>query len=510
MRGVEDSGARASIGTYGLELETEHDLIVGADLKHLATIRDTFTMSLRFYNTLTQQMEAFTPLEDNVVRMYTCGPTVYNFVHIGNLRTFTFQDILRRWLRARGYKLDHVMNITDVEDKIIRNAAAEKKSIEQYTATYTQAFLEDCATLRLEQPERLVKATEHIPEMVEAIEKLGDKGFTYKSDGSVYYRIANFPTYGKLSHNDFSGIRAGARVDVDEYDKADARDFVLWKAQKDGEPGWPGHTLGTGRPGWHIECSVMATKYLGPTLDIHTGGVDLTFPHHENEIAQSEALTGKPFVRFWLHAEHLSIEAQKMSKSLGNFYTLRDLLKMDYAPEAVRYLLASVPYRKKLNFTFDGLKAAATSIERLRNYKLRLETAKFGEGVNEKFLERTRAATQAFDDALDEDLNTAGALAAMFEYVRDTNTAMDAGEFLAGNASAALGFLNRFDSIFDVLRPAASAGGLSDSAVDALIAERTAAKKSRDFARADQIRMDLAAQGIVLEDTKEGVRWKRQ
>jgi cysteinyl-tRNA synthetase len=465
-------------------------------------------MALRFYNTLSQQVETFAPLSGNVVRMYTCGPTVYNYVHIGNLRTFTFQDILRRWLRARGYTLDHVMNITDVEDKIIRNATAQHKSIFEYTAQYTQAFLDDMRTLRLEIPERLAKATDHIGEMVEAIEKLDQRGYTYKSDGSMYYRIANFPSYGKLSHNDFSGIRAGARVDVDEYDKADARDFVLWKAKKDGEPGWD-TPLGDGRPGWHIECSVMAMKYLGETLDIHTGGVDLIFPHHENEIAQSEALTGKPFVRYWLHAEHLIVEGQKMSKSLGNYYTLRDLIEKGYAPEAVRYLLASVPYRKKLNFTFDGLKAAATAIDRLRNYKRRLETAKFNEGVSEKVEQRTRAAQQAFDDALDEDLNTAEALAAVFEYARDTNTAMDLGEFLAGNVAGALAFLEHFDAVFDVLQPAANAGGLSDAEIDTLIAERAAAKKARNFARADEVRAQLAAQGIVLEDTKDGVRWKR-
>jgi cysteinyl-tRNA synthetase len=465
-------------------------------------------MALRFYNTLTQQVENFVPLHGNVVRMYTCGPTVYNFVHIGNLRTFTFQDILRRWLRARGYQLDHVMNITDVEDKIIRNAAAEHKSIAEYTSVYTQAFLDDTAALRLERPERMVKATEHIDEMASAIEKLRDLGFTYVSEGSVYYRIANFPSYGKLSHNDFSGIRAGARVDVDEYDKADARDFVLWKAQKNGEPAWQ-TPLGPGRPGWHIECSVMAMKYLGETLDIHTGGVDLTFPHHENEIAQSEALTGKPFVRFWLHAEHLSIDSQKMSKSLGNFYTLRDVLAMGYTPEQIRYQLAAVPYRKKLNFTFDGLKAAATSIERLRNYKLRLETAKLSGGVNEKLIDRAAAATRAFEEALDADLNTAEALAAVFEYVRDTNTAMDAGEFLNGNTTAAFEFLARFDSIFDVLTPTTSTTGLSDADIEAKIAEREAAKKSKDFARADQIRKDLGALGIILEDTKQGARWKR-
>ena len=465
-------------------------------------------MSLRFYNTLSQQVEEFTPLHDNVVRMYTCGPTVYNYVHIGNLRTFTFQDILRRWLRARGYQLDHVMNITDVEDKIIRNAKAANQTIQEYTAIYTKAFLEDIATLRLERPERIVLATEHIADMVSAVQKLEERGFTYVSDGSVYYRISNFPSYGKLSHNDFSGIRAGARVDVDEYDKADARDFVLWKAQKDGEPGWDS-PIGKGRPGWHIECSAMAMKYLGETLDIHTGGVDLTFPHHENEIAQSEAITGKPFVRYWLHAEHLSIDAQKMSKSAGNFYTLRDLLGMGYAPEAIRYLLASVPYRKKLSFAFDGLKAAATSIDRLRNYKLRLKTDKFPDGANTALSERTRAAASAFDAALDDDLNTAEALASVFEYIRDTNTAMDAGGFPAGNVPAALEFLNRFDSVFDVLKPATRTDGLADTEVNALIAERTAAKKARNFTRSDEIRAELAAQGVILEDTKEGVRWKR-
>jgi cysteinyl-tRNA synthetase len=466
-------------------------------------------MALRFYNTLTQQVEPFAPLHDNVVRMYTCGPTVYNYVHIGNLRTFTFQDILRRWLQARGYQLDHVMNITDVEDKIIRNASAEHKSIAEYTEKYTQGFLEDTAALRLQRPERLVKATEHIAEMVQAIQDLERGGYTYDSEGSIYYRISKFPDYGKLSHNDFSGIRAGARVDVDEYDKANARDFVLWKARKDGEPFWDS-AIGPGRPGWHIECSVMAMKYLGETLDIHAGGVDLVFPHHENEIAQSEAITSKPFARFWLHSEFLNVEAQKMSKSAGNFYTLRDLREMGYAPEPIRYLLASVPYRKKLNFTFDGLKAAATAIDRLRNFKLRIETDKFAEGTNEALIERTAAASKQFGDSLDDDLNTAEALAALFEYVRDANTAMDSGEFRAGNIPAALELLDQFDRIFDVLRPSATDDALGDAQVEALIAERASAKKNRDFARADQVRKQLLEAGIILEDTKEGARWKRK
>ncbi|MEI9813912.1 MAG: cysteine--tRNA ligase [Acidobacteriota bacterium] len=332
-------------------------------------------MALRFYNTLTQTVEPFsTP--DNVVRMYTCGPTVYNFAHIGNFRSFIFPDILRRWLRARGFTLKHVMNITDIDDKIIRNASAAGKTIDEFTAVYTQAFLDDTKTLRLERPEFITPATKHIPEMVEAVEQLTAHGHTYVSEGSVYYRIATFPSYGKLSHNDFSGIRAGARVDVDEYDKDDARDFVLWKAAKEGEPSWD-TPIGNGRPGWHIECSAMAMKYLGEQLDIHTGGVDLTFPHHENEIAQAEGITGKQFVRFWLHAEHLSVESQKMSKSLGNIYTLHDLAEKGFPPEALRYLLASVPYRKKLNFTFDGLKAAMTSIERPAELRITLEDRAF-------------------------------------------------------------------------------------------------------------------------------------
>jgi len=466
-------------------------------------------MALRFYNTLSQQVEPFTLLEGNTVRMYTCGPTVYNFAHIGNFRTFTFEDILRRWLLYRGFKLDHVMNITDVDDKIIRNAIAENKTLAEYTATYTQAFLEDSAALRLQRPERMVKATDHIPEMVHAIEQLAAGGFTYQSDGSVYYRIAKFPGYGKLSHNDFSGIRAGARVDVDEYDKANARDFVLWKAPKEGEPFWES-AIGPGRPGWHIECSAMAMKYLGETLDIHAGGVDLIFPHHENEIAQSEAITSKPFARFWLHSEFLSIEAQKMSKSAGNFFTLRDLLADGYHPEVVRYLLTSVPYRKKLNFSVEGLKAAAVAIERLRNFKLRLETDKYPEGASEKILERTRVAVRQFEDSLDDDLNTAEALAALFEFVRDANTAMDAGEFRTGNTAPALDLLDRFDRVFDVLRPTLSEAGLSDARVEELIQERNAAKKARNFARSDQIRQELLDAAVILEDTKEGTRWKRK
>ena len=466
-------------------------------------------MSLRFYNTLTQQVQEFAPSDGKTVRMYTCGPTVYNYVHIGNLRTFTFQDLLRRWLRTSGFALNHVMNITDVEDKIIRSATAAGQTIQEYTKPYEEAFLEDCATLRFEKPERIVRATEHIPEMADLIQRLTEKGLTYTSDGSVYYRISGFKEYGKLSHNDFAGMRAGARVDVDEYDKDDARDFVLWKMKKDGEPSWQ-TSVGDGRPGWHIECSAMAMKYLGETLDIHAGGVDLVFPHHENEIAQSEAATGKPFARFWLHSEHLIVEGQKMSKSLGNFYTLRDLIAKGYPPEIIRYLLTQVPYRNKLNFTFDGLKAAATAIDRLRNYKLRLETDKYPAGVNADLEARIAKAGADFRGAMDDDLNTAGALAAVFELIRDTNTAMDSGEFKEGNRTSALAFLKLFDSIFDVLNVTQAEGAMSDAEIDSMVAARSAAKKAKDFAKSDALRDELLAKGIILEDTKEGVRWKRK
>lgn len=476
-------------------------------------------MALRFYNTLTQELETFEPLIGNTVRMYTCGPTVYNFVHIGNFRTFTFQDILRRWLRYRGYELNHVMNVTDVDDKIIANAAKEGKSIEQYTAAYSKAFFEDAAALRLEQPEHVVKATGHIPVMVEAIEKLAAKDCTYVSDGSTYFRISSFPEYGKLSHNDFSGIRSGARVDVDEYDKADARDFVLWKARKDSEPYWD-TPFGPGRPGWHIECSAMAMAYLGETLDIHAGGVDLTFPHHENEIAQSESITHKPFSRFWLHSEHLHIESQKMSKSLGNFYTLRDLLEMGYQPETIRYLLASVPYRKKLNFTFEGLKAAGKSIERIREFELRLASTKLPPGKNEAVGDRSLEAIRAFEDSLDDDLNTAQALAAVFEYVRAMNTALDEYQVREENRWEAARVLEIFDGVFDVLKPAepGRAGNaldtkqppLPDAEVEAYIEERARAREARNFARADEIRSLLQESGILLEDAKDGIRWKRK
>ncbi len=466
-------------------------------------------MALSLFNTLSLKVEEFTPSDGRNVRMYSCGPTVYNYAHIGNLRTFTFNDTLRRWLRYRGFVLNHVMNITDVEDKIIRKSMELGIPMREYTLKYEKFFLEDMDTMRMEKPEKIVRATEHIPEMVELIETLQTKGFTYDSDGSVYYRISKFPGYGKLSHHDFSGIQAGTRVDNDEYDKDDARDFVLWKARKGEEPAWDA-PFGAGRPGWHIECSAMAMKYLGDTLDIHTGGVDLAFPHHENEIAQSEGASGKPFARFWIHCEHLHVDMQKMSKSLGNIFTLRDLMELGHTPEALRFVLMSVPYRKKLNFTLESLQGAQTSIDRLRNFKLRIQTDKLAAGSSEVVTKLAEEALGKFEASMDDDLNTAEALAAVFEFVRETNSLLDQEQFLEGNRAAALDLLSRFDTVFDILEVRVAAGGIEDSAVEALIAERTAAKKAKQFSRSDEIRNQLLEAGIVLEDTKDGVRWKRK
>ncbi len=472
-------------------------------------------------NTLTGRKEPFVPLHPGEVRIYTCGPTVYAFAHIGNFRTFVFQDILRRFLRTQGYRVVQVMNLTDVDDRIIQNAAAAGVGIREYTEKYIQAFLEDMGALNIERPENLVRATDHIDDMVELIERLSAKSLTYSSDASIYYRIAKFPGYGKLSKIDLSGIQAGARVDVDRYDKADARDFALWKAPKPGEHFWETR-LGPGRPGWHIECSAMAMKYLGETLDIHTGGVDLTFPHHENEIAQSEAATGKPFVRYWLHAEHLIIESEKMSKSLGNIYTLRELFAQGHKPSALRFLLASVPYRRQLNFTMDGLQQAASSIERLRNFVARLKSEKFPAGQNAAIAARAQQAEQQFEAGLADDLNVAVALAAVFDLVRDVNTAIDRGEFRRDDVAPVLAVMEKFDSIFALLKDddaeklralgfEAAGAALRDAEIEALVAERQAARKRRDYQSADRIRQQLADRGIILEDTRDGrVRWKRK
>ena len=486
-------------------------------------------LSLHLYNTLSGKVEEFTPSEDSTVRMYNCGPTVYDYGHIGNFRTFVAVDLLRRFLLQSGYKLKHVMNITDVDDKIIRNSAREKKTVQEYTKTYEEGFLEDMKTLNLERPERVVRATEHIQEMAEFIGELVQKGFAYRTeDGSYYFRIAKFPRYGKLSKKDFSGMESGARVDVDEYEKDDARDFALWKAPKESETFWES-PIGPGRPGWHIECSVMSMKYLGETFDLHAGGEDLVFPHHENEIAQSESLTGKTFVRHWMHVRFLLVEGEKMSKSLGNFYTPRDLVLKGHKPSSLRFLLSSVPYRKQLNFTFAGLEQAANSVDRLRTFKARVETAKLPPGSNDKMRELAECARKEMREGMEDDLNTARSMAGIFDMVREANIALDRGEVREDDKAPLLAALEQFDEIFAVLKDEdlekmqrvagwAKVHGLegpklssiSNDEVERLIAERNAAKKARDFARADAIRKELSEAGIILEDTKDGIKWKRK
>src|ERR1700688_1074598 len=411
----------------------------------------TTTTEIRFHNTMSGQTEPFVPLVPGVVLSYTCGPTVYDFAHIGNFRTFVFQDVLRRYLKSRGFHVTQVMNLTDVDDRIIQKAAAASVSIREYTDKYIQAYLDDRRALNLEPPEFIARATEHIDDMVELIQRLTAKGFTYTSEGSTYFRISKFPSYGKLSRIDVSGMQTGARVDMDRYDKDNARDFALWKAPKPGEHFWE-TPIGPGRPGWHIECSAMAMKYLGETLDIHSGGVDLMFPHHENEIAESEEATGKQFVRYWLHAEHLLVDHEKMSKSIGNFATLRELFAHGQKPSSVRFLLASVPYRSQLNLTPESLQGAASSVDRLRTFATRLRSGKFPAGTSPELASRVAKAREDFDTGLADDLNTAQALAAIYDLIRDLNIAMDRGEFLQGDAASVLEVLEMFDAIFAVLR----------------------------------------------------------
>ena len=475
--------------------------------------------AVRLRNTLTNRLEPLEPIHKGEVRIYTCGPTVYDFAHIGNFRTFVFQDILRRFLQSREYRVLQVMNLTDVDDRIIQKAAAAGVSIREYTEKYVQAFLADMDALHLEAPEEMVRATDHIEDMVALIERLQKKGLTYNSEGSIYFKIAKFPDYGKLSHIDLAGMQTGVRVDVDQYEKENARDFALWKAPKPGEHFWETR-LGPGRPGWHIECSAMAMKYLGDTLDIHTGGVDLTFPHHENEIAQSEAATGHPFVRIWLHAEHLIINGEKMSKSLGNFYTLRDLFAKNKKPSTIRFLLLSVPYRRQLNFTADSLQQAESSVLRLRNFVSRLKSEQFPAGASAAVRKRAEKAEADFDAGLADDLNTAQALAAVFDLVRDVNTAMDRDEFLQQDAPRVLAAMENVDRVLAVLRDddderlrklgfGSDQPRISPEQIEMLVKERIEAKLRRDFKRSDQIRQQLAESGIIVEDTKDGsVRWK--
>jgi cysteinyl-tRNA synthetase len=463
---------------------------------------------LCFYNTLSRRMEVFETHEQGHARVYTCGPTVYNYAHIGNLRTFVFEDVLRRTLKLFGYRVTHVMNLTDVDDKTIRGAREAGVPLREYTDRYVEAFFDDLAALRVERAEHYPRATDYIEPMIELVEALRRTGHTYESDGSVYFRISSFPAYGRLSGASLDGNIAGARVDADEYNKEDARDFVLWKAAKTGEPAWDA-PFGPGRPGWHLECSTMALDLLGPEIDIHAGGVDLIFPHHENEIAQSECAVKRPFVRYWLHAEHLNVEAEKMSKSKGNFFTLAELVEMGHDPVAIRYLLVSVPYRQKLNFTLDGLHAARQSVDRITNTLRRLDHVPIADGPGH--LDSAVVATfeHDFRTALADDLNTARALAALHTLLREINVALDAGGVSVDVRRQLDRALDVANAVFDVF-PEARRVDDSDADVDTLVAERTAARAARDFARADAIRDQLSAHGIVLEDTPHGTVWHRE
>jgi cysteinyl-tRNA synthetase len=461
------------------------------------------------------QVEEFVPLEPGRVRMYTCGPTVHDFSHIGNFRTFLFEDLLRRVLIQEDYRVTQVMNLTDVEDRIIKKAAERGQTIDEFTEKYIEAFFQDLDTLRIEHAERYPRATEHIFEMVSLIERLNEKGHTYVADGSTYFRIASFPRYGALAHLDVSGLKTGARVDVDEYGKDDPRDFALWKARKPEEQSWE-TPLGAGRPGWHIECSAMSMQYLGETLDIHAGGIDLIFPHHEDEIAQSEGATGKTFVRYWLHAQHLQDAfGEKMSKRLKNFTTLRDLLEEGYQPRAIRYaLMTGAHYRSPLAFSPELLKAADSAIKRLDEFAVRLGTphpdpAHAGNPATLTTMAppqggREMEVQERWDEALRDDLNLPAAVGHLFEFIKAFNTRLESGKATPEERVGAMAMLRHANHILDVIEfPQAV-----DAEVERLIAERQAARDRRDFARSDEIRQQLLRMGIQLDDTKDGTRWK--
>lgn len=467
--------------------------------------------NIHFFNTLTRTKEKFVPIDEGRVRMYTCGPTVWDFAHIGNFRTFVFEDLLRRWLEYRGLVVTQVMNLTDVDDRTIGASQKAGIRLDEYTAKFIKAFFEDVVTLNIEKAEVYPRATEHVPEMVNLIKRLMEKGYAYRGeDGSVYYDISKFKDYGRLSKVNLSELKSGARVKVDEYAKEEAQDFALWKAwdKADGDVFWETE-VGKGRPGWHIECSAMAMKYLGETLDIHTSGVDNMFPHHENEIAQSEAATGKRFVNYWMHSEHLLVEGKRMGKRFGNYYTVRDLTeKLGHDPKAVRYILLSTHYRQQFNFTFEGLAAAKSTVDRLANFMFRLKDTN-GTGSNRKADELANVLKKNFEEAMDDDLNIGIALAALFDFVREINALIDAGKLSKSEAQYITDLMKGFDKVLGVLGETETHDELPEKA-RALIEEREKARKAKNYARADEVRQELKTMGFLIEDTAEGVKWRRE
>ena len=466
-------------------------------------------MPMRLFNTLTGKVEPLEPISPPEIRMYACGLTVYARGHVGNYRTVVTSDVLRRALRLLGYRVKGVLNITDVDDRIIQKAIEARKDLNGFTEPWIRAFEEDMTTLGVERPEHTPRATEHLPEMIDLIERLKARGHTYEADGSVYFRIASFPDYGRLSGLDVAGLQDGARVDTDKYDKENARDFVLWKFKGD-EPEWAQWEapFGRGRPGWHVECSAMSMKYLGETFDLHVGGEDLIFPHHENEIAQSVCATGQPFVRHWMHVKYLLIEDESMSKSKGNVFTIPEIIERGHRPEAIRYLLAGAHYRKSLNFGFEGLQQATAAIDRIHGLVQRLEEA-HGEGDEGPAAEASEAAGKTFEEALADDLNTPEALAAVHGLVGRANALLAEGRLTRAGAAAVRCRLEAMDSVFGVLLPSGAADRLS-AAEQAVFDERQEARKQRNFARADEVRARLEEMGVLLEDTPGGTRWRRK
>jgi len=460
-------------------------------------------MNLTVYNTLDHAVRPFQEIEKGKIGLYTCGPTVYDYPHIGNFRSYVFEDLVKRYLLMRGFQVLHVMNITDIEDKIIRRANQEGVTISEISRKFTEAFFEDRDRLRILPADVYPRATEHIEEMVAIIETLLEKGIAYQKDGSVYFSIARFPAYGRLANLDKEKMRVGVRVDLDEYDKEEVQDFVLWKGRKGDEPFWTTR-IGEGRPGWHIECSAMSGKYLGTHFDIHMGGVDNIFPHHENEIAQTEAATGETFVNYWIHCQHLIVDNQKMSKSLGNFYTLRDLLQKGYDPMAIRYLLLSTHYRKLLNFSFEGLERAAQALQRMRNFAFSLQELTPPPGKTAAVDQLVAAAEQSFFTAMDDDFNISGALGAFFDFIHAVNSQVDS--LKTDDVTAIQTLLRRINSVLGILDLNVKRD--LESEILARIEERQAARKAKDFARSDRIRDELKARGIILMDTPEGVKWR--
>lgn len=467
--------------------------------------------TIKFFNTMTKNKETFVPIKKKIVKLYTCGPTVYDVAHIGNFRTYVFQDLLRRWLEYRGYRVVQVMNITDVDDKTIKGSRQEGIPLAQYTKRYIDLFFKDREQLNIEKAEFYPRATEHIEEMVKLIKTLLKKGYAYKGeDGTIYYDVSKFKEYGKLSKIKREELKVGARVKVDSYGKEEAYDFALWKAwdEDDGDVFWETE-LGKGRPGWHIECSAMAMKYLGETLDIHSGGEDLIFPHHENEIAQSEAATGKKFANYWLHSRFLLVEGQRMGKSLGNFYTVEDLVKKGYSPKAIRYLLLSTHYRQQLNFTFKGLNAAEKAVERLINFVERLQTAD-GSGCGEKITNLMQKVQNEFEEAMDDDLNIGIALASLFDFIRQVNKLINRNKLSRTEAEKVRDLMMKFDKVLGVIGEIEEGKETLPREIEELIQKREKARKMKDWKTADEIREKLKAMGIILEDTPKGVRWRKK